>query len=251
MRRESRPVSPQQLIVYPNPVKLSGERDEQRLIVLGVWTDGRKWDLTESARYAADNHQCVTTDKGIVRPLAEGSTSITIEALGAKISVPVIVERFNADIPVGFTREIEPILTKAGCNSGACHGASLGRGGFRLSLFGFDPVFDHGQIVQSNKGRRIVPNDPERSILLAKPALVMEHAGGERLKLNSRHYNLIRQWLEDGAPHPISRTQLSNVCRYSLPRAPCNRESNSSSRLQPSGPMARARTSPPRLSSMP
>ena len=52
--------------------------------------------------------------------------------------VPVAVEKATADIPVNFTREIEPILTKAGCNSGACHGAQHGKGGFRLSLFGFD-----------------------------------------------------------------------------------------------------------------
>jgi hypothetical protein len=202
---ESRPVPPQHLVVYPSAIKLVGERDEQHLIVLGVWADGRKFDLTTTAKFTPDNVKTVSVEKGIVRGLADGGTSITIEVLGAKTSVPVVVEKFNADLPVSFSREVEPILTKAGCNSGACHGASLGRGGFRLSLFGFDPAFDHSQIVQSNKGRRIVPNDPERSILLAKPALVMEHGGGERLKLNSRDYNRIRQWLEDGAPAPDAK----------------------------------------------
>jgi hypothetical protein len=202
---ESRPVPPKQLVVYPSSVKLIGARDEQRLIVIGVWDDGRKQDLTSAAVFTTESPKTATSDKGIVRAVADGSTTIAIEALGTRNSIPVVVEKFNVDIPVSFSREVEPILTKAGCNSGACHGASLGRGGFRLSLFAFDPSFDHSQIVQSNKGRRIVPNDPERSILLAKPALVMEHGGGERLKLNSRHYNLIRQWLEDGAPAPDAK----------------------------------------------
>src|SRR5439155_5408296 len=94
------------------------------------------------------------------------------------------------------------ILTKAGCNQGACHGGQHGKGGFRLSLLGFDPAFDYSQIVQSAEGRRVVPSDPERSILLLKPTLTMEHGGGERLKMNSHEYALLRQWLEDGAPEP-------------------------------------------------
>src|SRR5205814_963684 len=130
---------------------------------------------------------------------------ITVEANGVKLSVPVVIEKATADVPVSFAREVQPILTKAGCNAGSCHGAQHGRGGFKLSLFGFDPVFDHSQIVQSNEGRRVVLSDAERSILLAKPALVMEHGGGERLKHNGRDYTRIRQWLEDGAPGPAAR----------------------------------------------
>jgi hypothetical protein len=199
------PGIPKELIVYPSSVKLIGAGDEQRLIVLGVWSDGRKWDLTSSAKFTPGNSKISTAEKGVVRSFADGSTSIAIEAAGAKTSITVVAKKFTADTPLSFSREVEPILTKAGCNSGACHGASLGRGGFRLSLFAFDPAFDYSQIVLSNKGRRIVPNDPERSIFLAKPALVMEHGGGERLKLNSRHYNLLRQWLEDGAPGPDAK----------------------------------------------
>lgn len=196
---------PKQLIVYPASVKLIGAGDEQRLIVLGVWTDGRTWDLSSIARYTTDKAKGVTAEKGIVRASSDGSTFITVEAAGAKTAVPVVAETITADVPVSFTREVEPVLTKAGCNSGACHGASLGRGGFRLSLFAFDPAFDYSQIVQSNKGRRIVPNDPDRSIFLAKPALVMEHGGGERLKLHGRHYARLLRWLEDGAPAPDAK----------------------------------------------
>jgi hypothetical protein len=194
---------PKELVVYPAKVKLVGPRDEQRLVVLGVWADGRKFDLTRTATVSTANAKVATVEKGTVRPGGDGNTTLAVEAAGARASVPVVVEKFAADIPVSFSREIQPILTKAGCNSGACHGASLGRGGFRLSLFGFDPAFDFTQIVQSNEGRRVVPHDPERSILLAKPSLVMEHGGGERLKQHGRDYTRIRQWLEDGAPAPI------------------------------------------------
>src|SRR5205823_10903178 len=142
---------------------------------------------------------------GVVRPAADGTTAVTVTAAGATATVHVTVEKAAADIPVSFSREIEPILTKAGCNSGSCHGAQHGRGGFRLSLFGFDPAFDYAQIVQSNEGRRLVLSDPERSILLLKPTLTMEHGGGERFRPHAREYELLKRWLEDGAPEPTPR----------------------------------------------
>lgn len=198
--------APKELVVYPQSVKLSGPRDEQRLVVLGVWADGRTWDLTHTATITSANAKVATVEKGVVRPVADGSAALAVEAAGAKASVAVRVEKATADEPVSFAREVEPILTRAGCNSGGCHGAQHGRGGFKLSLFGFDSQFDHLQIVQSNEGRRVVLNDPERSILIAKPALVMEHGGGEKLKLNGRDYVRIRQWLEDGAPAPNAKS---------------------------------------------
>src|SRR5688500_13954721 len=197
--------APKELVVYPAKLSLVGPRDEQRLVVLGVWADGRKFDLTRTATISSASAKIATAERGVVRPGGDGTTTLAVEANGAKATVPVTVEKFAVDIPVSFSREIEPILTKAGCNSGACHGASLGRGGFRLSLFGFDPAFDHSQIVGSNEGRRVVVHDPERSILLAKPSLVMEHGGGERLKQNGRDYARVRQWLEDGAPAPSAK----------------------------------------------
>lgn len=197
------PGQPKELLIYPKELKLSGPRDEQRLIVLGVWADGRKYDLTRTATYTSASEKTAAADTGgVVRPAGDGRTTITVEALGVKATVPVTAANATADTPVDFAREIEPILTKAGCNGGGCHGAQHGKGGFRLSLFAFDPASDYAQIVQSNEGRRVVPNDPERSIFLAKPALVMEHGGGERLKLHGRDYNRILTWLQDGAPPP-------------------------------------------------
>lgn len=197
---------PRELVVYPQEVRLSGPRDEQRLVVVGVWPDGRKWDVTRVARITTDSPKTAVADtSGVIRPVADGATTVAVEAAGTRVSVPVTVERAAADVPVNFSREIEPILTKAGCNGGGCHGAQHGKGGFKLTLFGFDPGEDFAQIVRSNEGRRVVLNDPERSILLAKPALVMEHGGGERLKLASRDYARIRTWLEDGAPPPDAK----------------------------------------------
>jgi hypothetical protein len=188
--------------VYPPKVELHGSRDEQRLGV-SVLVGSRLRDSTIEATYRSRNPNiAVVSSAGLVRPVADGQATIEIGLNGSAISIPVIVRGMHVDSPVNFSREVQPVLTKAGCNQGACHGAQYGRGGFKLSLFGFDPLFDYAQIVQSNEGRRVVVSDPERSILLQKPALVMEHGGGERLKVGSRGYETIKRWLEDGAPEP-------------------------------------------------
>jgi Protein of unknown function (DUF1553)/Protein of unknown function (DUF1549) len=192
----------QKLIVYPDAIDLTGPRDEQQLGVLGEYADGRRQELSREAAFKSGDAKIVTIDaQGIVRPVKDGQTTLTITANGVKAKV----KNAAAETPVSFTREVVPVLTRAGCNAGSCHGAALGRGGFKLSLFGFDPAFDHQQIVQSNEGRRVVPSDPERSILLLKPTLVMEHQGGQRFTPQSRSYDLLKRWLEDGAPEPSKR----------------------------------------------
>jgi len=191
-----------ELLVYPEPISLEGPRARQRLIVLEKDADGRQRDRSRDATITVSDTKVASIAGGMLNSAGDGSTTATVTVGGASKTIPITVRRFTVEEPVSFVREIEPILTKAGCNSGACHGAQLGRGGFRLSLFGFDPAFDHSQIVQSSEGRRVVPSDPERSILLLKPSLTMEHGGGERLKVHSVQYETVRRWLEDGAPEP-------------------------------------------------
>jgi hypothetical protein len=196
----------QGLSVYPAEVRLQGPRDEQRLGVLGMFANGQAWEMTRGARYTSSAPQVASVSAaGIVTPVGDGMANIIVEAEGKKQTVAVKVSQASADVPVDFAREIVPILTRAGCNQGSCHGAQHGRGGFRLSLLGFDPAFDHSQIVQSAEGRRVVLSDPERSILIQKPALGMEHGGGERIKAGGREYEYLRRWLEDGAPEPTAK----------------------------------------------
>ena len=80
-----------------------------------------------------------------------------------------------------FETDIEPILTVRGCNSGGCHGKSGGQNGFALSLFAFDPAFDHISIVSAARGRRLAPAAPLESLLIQKGTGAVPHGGGKRL----------------------------------------------------------------------
>lgn len=106
----------------------------------------------------------------------------------------------SAQTSVSFSHDVQPVLTKLGCNQGACHGAQHGKGGFKLSLRGFDDRADYFEIVKSLRGRRVLPHDPTLSLLVAKPALEVPHKGGKRLDKDSWEYETLVRWIEQGAP---------------------------------------------------
>ena len=101
-----------------------------------------------------------------------------------------------------FRNQIQPILTRYGCNMGACHGAAAGQGGFRLSLRGFDDEGDYLSITHSAMGRRINGDDPARSLLLLKAAKTVPHKGDKRFEMKSEAYQTLVEWIAQGAPGP-------------------------------------------------
>src|SRR5215475_5977481 len=81
---------------------------------------------------------------------------------------------------VDFERHVMGIFGRMGCNSGSCHGSFQGKGGFRLSLFGYEPEKDYTAVTRDGLGRRINPVDPDRSLLLLKATGQVTHGGGRR-----------------------------------------------------------------------
>ncbi len=119
------------------------------------------------------------------------------------VSVVASVSGFvdAAELPVSFVNDVVPVLTKAGCNAGACHAkAGGGQKGFQLSLLGFEPLDDYAHLVKEGRGRRLLPAAPRRSLILMKASGQMPHGGGVRLARNSEGYSLLRKWIEQGTP---------------------------------------------------
>ncbi len=103
-----------------------------------------------------------------------------------------------------FRNHVQPVLAKAGCSSGACHGAAAGQGGFKLSLRGYDNEGDWKSITRSALGRRIVLSDPARSLLLLKPTGAVPHKGGTKFEVGSLEYKILSEWIAAGAPGPAA-----------------------------------------------
>lgn len=106
---------------------------------------------------------------------------------------------------VYFQTDVAPLFTKHGCNSGGCHGKATGQNGFRLSLLGFEPDFDHEAIVREARGRRISLTVPQRSLLLLKATAAVPHGGGKRLDVGSDDYRVLVRWIEQGSIPASSR----------------------------------------------
>lgn len=114
--------------------------------------------------------------------------------------------------PVTFERDVQPLLTRYGCNSGPCHGKSRGQNGFALSLLGFDSDFDHDSLVRQARGRRVFPAAPQESLLLQKAVGAVPHGGGVRFPAGSPPYELIARWIQAGSPRtPADAPQLLRV----------------------------------------
>ena len=101
--------------------------------------------------------------------------------------------------PPSFRLDVMPVLSKAGCNMGACHGNLNGKGGFRLSLRGEDPAFDYVSLTREGLGRRIDPNRPDQSLAYLKPTGQVEHEGGRRIVPDSPEARALLGWIASGA----------------------------------------------------
>ena len=99
-----------------------------------------------------------------------------------------------------FERDIQPILTRHGCNAGPCHGKARGQNGFALSLFAYDHDFDHNSLFGQARGRRVNPEAPDDSILLRKAVASMAHGGGRKLTTDHPHYEVLKAWIRAGGP---------------------------------------------------
>ncbi len=104
--------------------------------------------------------------------------------------------------PPSFVEDVIPLLTRLGCNQGACHGKNEGRNGFRLSLRGYAPEWDIERLTRESRGRRVNLALPEESLLLKKPTGAVPHGGGMLIQPGSREYRMLLEWIQAGAPGP-------------------------------------------------
>ncbi len=113
---------------------------------------------------------------------------------------------------VTFERDVQPVLTRAGCNAGACHGKARGQNGFALSLFGFDPDHDYVAIVKESGGRRVSRVIATESLILSKATARLPHGGGLRLTPGSTSYETVLRWIAAGMPRtPSDAPRLKRI----------------------------------------
>jgi len=191
------------LQIQPPDIVLTGPHGKQGLLVVSTTAGTVSADVTGQAKFASADAKVATVDaQGNVRAVGDGVTTITAILGSDKVSTPVRVEKTGAAVDWNFRNHVVPVLTKIGCNSGACHGALAGKGGFKLSLRGYAPADDHFVLTRQALSRRINKVEPAHSLMLLKPTMALPHGGGLKLEVNSPEYDVLAEWIASGAPGP-------------------------------------------------
>ncbi len=202
--------------VYPQKLLLSSKRDVRQLIVTGTYADGRTTDLTHAAEVQTSKPAVARSipGAGIVAAVGDGAASITVVAAGKSVTMPVMVSNTSRPDPVSFKFETMAILTKQGCSTGSCHGSPHGKGGFQLSLFGYDPATDRTALTRDGYSRRINTLEPADSLMIKKPSLQLPHVGGKRLRKEDVGYGLLTRWISEGANTDLPAVECTGIKIY-------------------------------------
>ncbi|AGA25896.1 DUF1553 domain-containing protein [Singulisphaera acidiphila] len=189
--------------LLPAVARLDGPKARQRFLVEAH--DGHAFvgDRTGEARFTVgDPKVAAVSADGTVTPVGNGLTEVSATIDGQVARANISVENFERPTRWSFQNHVLSVLTKAGCNSGACHGAAAGKNGFRLTLRGYGPEVDFDVLTRQASGRRIVKTAPAESLLLLKPTGALEHGGGVKFSTDSLEYRVIAEWIAAGTPRP-------------------------------------------------
>jgi hypothetical protein len=189
-----------ELQCYPPEIKLASANARQEIVVQATYADGVTRDVTTRAKLVLANPQLARLAGAVVAPVSDGQTELRISYSGHSLLIPVSISAAKSESAISFKRDVMPVFTKAGCNTGGCHGTSRGKDGFHLSLFGFDPDGDYFRLTREQIGRRINLAIPKESLIVQKGLGAVQHTGGVRFNTNSGLYATLVKWLDAGAP---------------------------------------------------
>ncbi|MBV9125534.1 MAG: Ig-like domain-containing protein, partial [Planctomycetes bacterium] len=197
------PASAAELKLFPSAMNLKGPYASQRLVLLSEEGSQVVGDMTEQARFSSSNPAVASVDKaGLVRATGDGEAVITATLAEKQTTATVKTARTREPFTWSFRHHVIPLMTKIGCNSGACHGALAGKGGFKLSLRGYAPADDYFTMTRQALGRRVDRVEPAHSLILLKPTMTVPHGGGLKLEVGSADYQILADWIASGAPGP-------------------------------------------------
>ena len=199
------------LEVRPTTIELNTPFAYSQLVVLAKLESGEVVDATRMATIELPKDVAKISASGTVRPIADGTGQVTIQFASKTAMIPLNVAGMKSAYPASFVKDVQPILSKTGCNAGTCHGSAQGKNGFKLSLRGYDPIFDHRALTDDLEGRRFNRAAPERSLMLLKPTGGVPHAGIVTMQIGDPYYELIHSWIADGVKLDLQVTRVTSV----------------------------------------
>ena len=200
--------------ISPSAIELTGPMTYNQILVTGKLASGDTIDLTREVEWSISRTVANVDKRGIIRPDSAGKATLTASFKGRKAFAKVTSTGFETTYHPDFLVDVNPILTRLGCNAGLCHGAKDGKAGFKLSLRGYDSVYDVRAFSDDHASRRINFASPDDSLMLLKSTGAVPHEGGMVTEVGSDYYETIRSWISNGAvlnaeSEKVSRIELS------------------------------------------
>lgn len=197
--------------VFPTEISLKGKLDYRQLLITGKLPKGITVDLTRVAQIDVGGGAVRVSPMGLVEPVANGDQVLTVRFGNHSQQIKIHVEDADQIGAISFGGDVQPVMSRYGCNQGTCHGAADGKNGFKLSLRGYDTVADHMSLIDDIAGRRLNRASPSRSLMLLKPTGEVPHAGGALMKTTDRGYQVLREWIATGATLNLDYPRVESI----------------------------------------
>ena len=197
--------------ISPNIARLNGPWDYQQLLVTGILDSGDRIDVTRLSKFMLPPDAGLITPDGHLKAHRDGTSAVVVQTQNHVVGVPVIAEGTANNEPVSYVRDVMPVISRLGCNAGTCHGAKDGKEGFKLSLRGYDPIYDVRAWTDDLKARRINLASPDDSLLLLKATGAVPHVGGQLTKPGSKYYQILRRWIAEGATLDLDGPRVAGI----------------------------------------
>lgn len=199
------------LEVLPTSIKLTSPFDYAQLLVTAKLDNGDRVDATRLVQAQPAAATVTISPTGIVKATADGTSAIGVKLGDQVATVPVEAVGIAAEFHPDFIRDVNPVLSRVGCNQGTCHGAVKGKNGFKLSLRGYDPIYDVRALTDDLSSRRVNVASPDDSLMLLKTTSAVPHVGGQVIQPGEPYYELIRRWVADGVKLDLNTPRVTKI----------------------------------------
>jgi WD40 repeat protein len=199
------------LELQPNRIKIESPNDYAQLLVTARLDSGDAVDVTRSVKFTLKPDIASISSRGLFQPLKNGTGKLVIALDGKSAEAPVEITGLGKPFRADFIRDVAPVIAQLGCNAGTCHGAKEGKNGFKLSLRGYDPEADLRALTDDLSSRRVNVASPDDSLMLLKAVAEVPHEGGRRTTVDSKYYQILRQWIANGATLDTNSARVVNI----------------------------------------
>ncbi|HEV3120418.1 MAG TPA: DUF1549 domain-containing protein, partial [Isosphaeraceae bacterium] len=195
----------------PEAIQLTNKFAYTQLMVSGKLESGDVVDVTRMIVTELSAPVIQISRSGLVRARSDGQAVLRMELAGQKVEVPVTVTGASSTFRGDFVHDVAPILSRLGCNAGTCHGSAQGKNGFKLSLRGYDPIFDERALTDDHGGRRVNMASPDDSLMLLKATGAVPHVGSQVMLPGEPYFEMIRSWILHGAKLDTASPKVAKI----------------------------------------